>query len=60
MTLGENNLFLDQGESVYIPQGEKHRLENPLSEPLVIIEIQTGEYFGEDDIIRHEDLYSRL
>ena len=60
VTLGENNFFLEQGESVYVPQGEKHRLRNPLSEPLVIIEIQTGEYFGEDDIIRHEDDYSRL
>ena len=60
VTLGENNFFLEQGESVYVPQGEKHRLGNPLSEPLVVIEIQTGEYFGEDDIIRHEDDYSRL
>ena len=47
------------GESVYVPIGAKHRMENCTSEPMVLIEVQTGSYFGEDDIIRYEDLYAR-
>ena len=45
--------------SVYIPNGSKHRLENKLDKPLNIIEVQTGSYFGEDDIKRYEDDYNR-
>ncbi len=48
------------GEHIYIPQGAKHRLENEYGETLVVIEVQTGTYFGEDDIIRYEDDYNRL
>ena len=47
------------GESVYIPLGVKHRIENQTESNLIIIEVQTGTYLGEDDIIRFEDKYSR-
>ena len=47
------------GESIFIPQGAKHRIENRSDAPLVFIEVQTGTYFGEDDIVRIEDDYSR-
>ena len=50
---------LQPGESVFIPIGSKHRLENKGSQELKLIEIQTGTYFGEDDIIRYEDRYGR-
>jgi mannose-6-phosphate isomerase-like protein (cupin superfamily) len=46
-------------ESVYIPQGAIHRMENPGDTPMELIEVQTGSYLGEDDIIRYEDSYSR-
>ena len=59
VTLREKVFFLEQGESVYIPCGSKHRLENCESVPAVVIEVQTGKYFGEDDIIRYEDKYAR-
>lgn len=48
-----------QNQSIYIPLGAVHRMENPGKLPLTLIEVQTGSYFGEDDIIRYEDLYSR-
>ena len=47
------------GESIFIPLGAKHRIENRSSELLVFIEVQTGTYFGEDDIVRIEDDYAR-
>ena len=47
------------GETILIPQGVKHRIENKKSEKVVFIEVQTGTYFGEDDIVRYEDKYSR-
>ena len=47
------------GESIFIPLGAKHRIENRSAELLVFIEVQTGTYFGEDDIIRLEDDYAR-
>ncbi len=47
-------------EHIYIPREAKHRMENCTSAPAVIIEIQTGEYFGEDDIVRYEDDYGRV
>ena len=47
------------GESIFIPLGAKHRIENRSSELLIFIEVQTGTYFGEDDIIRLEDDYAR-
>ena len=48
-----------KNQSTFIPKGEIHRLENQAEEPLEIIEVQTGDYFGEDDIIRLEDDYQR-
>ena len=48
-----------KGETVLIPQGVKHRIENKASEKVVFIEVQTGSYFGEDDIVRIEDDYNR-
>lgn len=48
------------GETAIIPQGMKHRIENPFSDPLVFIEVQHGTYFGEDDIVPIEDDYQRL
>jgi mannose-6-phosphate isomerase-like protein (cupin superfamily) len=48
-----------ENQSIYVPQGEVHRLENPGKVPLTLIEVQTGSYLGEDDIIRYEDIYAR-
>ena len=48
------------GETILIPQGVKHRIENKKSEKVVFIEVQTGTYFGEDDIVRFEDKYGRI
>ena len=48
-----------QNQSIYIPQGAQHRLENKTDAPMVLIEVQTGRYFGEDDITRYEDIYAR-
>ena len=50
---------MTEGQSVYIPLGAIHRLRNPGIVPMVLIEVQTGPYLEEDDIIRYEDLYSR-
>jgi mannose-1-phosphate guanylyltransferase/mannose-6-phosphate isomerase len=58
--LGEKEFFLRPNESTYIPLETQHRLENPGSEDVHLIEVQTGEYFGEDDIIRYEDIYGRI
>jgi len=55
---GENRIFT-VGETILIPVGTKHRVENICTEKLVIIEVQTGEYFGEDDITRIEDDFNR-
>ena len=59
VTVDENISTLKVNDSIYIPTGSKHRLENKLNEALHIIEIQTGSYFGEDDIQRYEDDYNR-
>lgn len=59
VTNGNQTMFLSQNQSTYIPIGEIHRLENPGTVPLEIIEVQLGGYLGEDDIIRLEDQYSR-
>lgn len=56
---GENILMLHENESTYIPAKHKHQLSNPTNKNLEIIEVQTGDYFGEDDIIRYEDIYGR-
>jgi mannose-1-phosphate guanylyltransferase/mannose-6-phosphate isomerase len=60
VTNGERIILLKENESTYIPQGEKHRLSNPGIEPLEIIEVQSGGYLGEDDIVRFEDVYQRI
>jgi mannose-1-phosphate guanylyltransferase/mannose-6-phosphate isomerase len=57
---GEDSFLLTENESTYIPIGVTHRLENPGSIPLEIIEVQSGSYLGEDDIVRFEDRYNRL
>ena len=56
---GEFKKLVSANESVYVPLGAVHRLENPGETPVVIIEVQTGDYLGEDDIIRYEDRYAR-
>jgi mannose-1-phosphate guanylyltransferase/mannose-6-phosphate isomerase len=56
---GEQKITLEENESTFIPQGQKHRLSNPGTIPLEIIEVQTGAYLGEDDIIRFDDQYKR-
>jgi len=60
VTCGDRIFNLVESQSTYIPAGEIHRLENIDSQPLEIIEIQTGSYLGEDDIVRIEDDYKRL
>jgi len=60
VTLGENEVSLKKGESANIPQGTAHRIANAGTEPLAFIEVQTGDYFGEDDIERIEDDYGRI
>lgn len=59
VTVGEKELFIHENESTYIPKSTIHRLENPGRVPLEIIEVQNGEYVGEDDIVRCEDVYGR-
>ena len=59
ITRGEEEIMLSEDQSVYIPLGTKHRLENPGIIPLEVIEVQTGSYLGEDDIIRFTDIYGR-
>ena len=59
VTNGEQVLTLTENQSTYIPLGQKHRLTNPGKVPLEIIEVQSGSYLGEDDIVRFEDTYGR-
>ena len=59
VTLGEEVRLVSENESVYIPLGALHRLENPGKLDMVLIEVQTGSYLGEDDIVRHDDAYAR-
>lgn len=56
---GEREFFVNTNESTYIPAGHPHRLENPGKIDLVMIEVQSGEYLGEDDIVRYDDRYGR-
>jgi len=60
VTRGEDVFMLSENESTYIPIGTNHRLENPGTIPLEIIEVQSGSYLGEDDIVRFEDVYNRV
>ena len=59
MTRGEDTLYLEENQSTYIPVGTRHRLENAGETPLLIIEVQSGSYLGEDDIERFDDRYGR-
>jgi mannose-1-phosphate guanylyltransferase/mannose-6-phosphate isomerase len=59
VTRGDETLMISENESTYIPLGTKHRLENPGKVPLYLIEVQSGGYLGEDDIVRFEDRYKR-
>ena len=59
VTVGDTITLMTENQSVYIPLGATHRLENPGKIEMILIEVQTGTYLGEDDIIRYEDVYSR-
>ena len=59
VTAGDDTFLLGENESTYIPMGTTHRLENPGKVPLHLIEVQSGSYLGEDDIVRFEDTYGR-
>jgi mannose-1-phosphate guanylyltransferase / mannose-6-phosphate isomerase len=59
ITNGEQVITLTENQSTYIPLGQKHRLTNPGTIPLEIIEVQSGSYLGEDDIVRFEDTFGR-
>ena len=60
VTVGEKVFPLKENESTYIPLGAKHRLENTGDVPLHLVEVQSGSYLGEDDIVRFEDVYGRV
>jgi mannose-1-phosphate guanylyltransferase/mannose-6-phosphate isomerase len=57
--LGEDRFTLSRNESTFVRAGVKHRLGNPGKDPLEVIEVQSGEYLGEDDIVRFDDEYGR-
>jgi mannose-1-phosphate guanylyltransferase/mannose-6-phosphate isomerase len=59
VTRGDESFLLSENQSTYIPLGQKHRLENPGKVPLAMIEVQSGSYLGEDDIVRFDDTYGR-
>jgi mannose-1-phosphate guanylyltransferase / mannose-6-phosphate isomerase len=59
VTIDDEVQTITENQSVYIPLGAVHRMENPGKLPLTLIEVQTGSYFGEDDIIRYDDIYAR-
>jgi len=60
VTNGEREFVVDTNESTFIPAGNKHRLENATDRELVMIEVQSGSYVGEDDIVRFDDVYGRV
>jgi mannose-6-phosphate isomerase len=59
VTVGDNVVTLTRSQSIDIPQGAKHRLENHHQDLVEIIEVQFGDYLGEDDIVRYDDAYNR-
>tara|TARA_E500000331_G_scaffold358256_1_gene423737 strand:+ start:1748 stop:2092 length:345 start_codon:yes stop_codon:yes gene_type:complete len=59
VTLDDTEIGLEAGQHIYIPIGAKHRIQNTGEEDLIFIEVQCGSYFGEDDIVRLSDDYSR-
>jgi mannose-6-phosphate isomerase-like protein (cupin superfamily) len=60
VTLNDNNFDIEPNQSTFVPVGYRHRIYNNSSSDLIIIEIQTGNYFGEDDIERYEDDFGRV
>ena len=60
ITNGDKTYLLSENQSTYIPVGQVHALENPGKIPLELIEVQSGSYLGEDDIVRFEDRYGRV
>lgn len=60
VTKEKDTFLLSENESTFIAAGTLHALENPTNKPLRLIEVQTGDYFGEDDIVRFEDKYGRI
>jgi mannose-1-phosphate guanylyltransferase/mannose-6-phosphate isomerase len=60
VTVAENEFFLNENETVFIPKTIRHRLENSGALPLEVIEVQNGGYLGEDDIVRFADKYGRV
>ena len=59
ISINDNVQRLEAGKSAYIPLGSKHRLENEEKKPMALIEVQFGDYLGEDDIKRYDDIYGR-
>ena len=59
VTVGDDVQLVSENQSIYVPVGARHRLENPGKLPITLIEVQTGAYLGEDDIVRYEDIYAR-
>ena len=59
ITVGDREQLFDTGEHIFIPRQARHRLANPGTDPVTIIEVQLGGYLGEDDIIRYADDYQR-
>lgn len=59
VTIGDKVELVSENQSIYVPLGAVHRMANPGKVPMILIEVQTGSYLGEDDIIRYEDVYSR-
>jgi mannose-1-phosphate guanylyltransferase/mannose-6-phosphate isomerase len=59
VTIGDTVQMVHENQSIYVPKGTHHRMENPGKVPLELIEVQVGEYLGEDDIVRFEDVYGR-
>ena len=60
VTVDDTVKLVTENQSVYIPLGARHRMANPGKVPMVLIEVQTGSYLGEDDIVRFEDRYGRV
>jgi mannose-6-phosphate isomerase-like protein (cupin superfamily) len=60
VTVDDRVIDLTRSESIDIPQGKRHRLENFGTEPVEIVEVQFGDYLGEDDIVRYDDAYNRV
>ena len=59
VTNGDDTFLMSENQSTYIPLGQMHRLSNPGKQDLVLIEVQSGSYLDEDDIVRFDDLYAR-